>query len=146
MFNRRTTTIALVTLLALVLAGVSSASFVKWRDGHDEAKRLRPLKATIATFPVPASATVSLPDASAKSPLQVSKGWRAAGSIDAACAAWREPFKAWIGTQDQRELSGEMIPNQSCTFTGKKNTYTATLLVAVYGNEPPQATLSVTAQ
>lgn len=96
----------------------------------------------IASFPVPEASTVVLPLNVGKGPPSATQSWRTTGSLDEACATWRELFRTWVDPT-VNSTGGEVQPGVSCSFTGKKSGFDATLRVASYGSQSPEATLSV---
>lgn len=104
------------------------------------------LLATEATlFPVPVGAESAMPDELRDDPPSVVRSWRMPGqTLDGACTEFREAYRLWLGDRVTGEVGGEYAVGQSCRLTGAIGADETTLLVAVYGEDPPVATLTMT--
>ncbi len=139
--GRRSVKGALAVLAVLVVvAAVYGATRLSARRESAEPSALALAADTLV---VPAGWSQAFPDATTENPARLVKGWRGPGSVDAACTEWRESFRSWIGDVNTNSVTGEVVPGQSCTYAGPKQGLSATLIVAAYGTDDPQATLTL---
>src|SRR3712207_4177922 len=113
----------LVASIGAVLVAIAVIVGLSATGNDREDPTARALHEAADTFPVPPGATVAFPDTVTSDPHQVTKGWRSAGSLDAACAAWREAYRSWVGQQQIGSVTGEFEQGQSCSLTGDKDTF-----------------------
>lgn len=136
-----------VVAVPLLVVSIGLGAFVAqqtWQARNDE-QATAPLVDVAESFPVPPGSSIAFPRTVDSTPPTVVKGWKNEGAtIDEACSYWRDAFRSWMGSADPDSISGSVIPGQSCSLSGNKTNVSATLIVAVYGSEPPQATLTVT--
>jgi hypothetical protein len=139
-------TALIVGAVFVAVAGISallSALFIFDSDDEGSAELDR-LTRVANEFPVPVGAEVAFPDTTQSDPPTAVKGWRSPDqSLDKACAAWRDSFRDWVDTSDPDTIEGQVTEGQSCTLSGTRDGSQADLVIAVYGSEPPQATLAI---
>lgn len=140
--NRIVVTVVVLFLVAGLIVS-SAMSITSVRSERGDASAVQPLADAAQTFPVPANSRVAFPDASNPDLPEIVKGWSTTGTLDEACAAWRESYRVWLGVQQQAQVQGEVTPGVSCSFAAPRGGYQTSLVVAVYGSAEPQATLRV---
>jgi hypothetical protein len=134
---------ALAILSAVVVAVFIVGALVLFRHSDDGVSNDTNSPISIAdSFPVPAGAAVAFPDS--RKDGVVTKGWRAAGTLSEACAAWRDAYRNWIDRGQAGSITGDVEDGRRCTLSGPKSGHTADLSVTVYGDDAtPQVTLTV---
>lgn len=137
----------IVFAVPAVLIVVALIGFIV-KDAYDtnkQKKATQPLENIAAGFPAPVGSKIAFPKTIDPTPPTVVLGWKNEGaSIDDACSQWRDAFRAWVGTNSGEQAQGAVVPGQSCSMSTTKDDKKVSLVVAVYGSEPPQATLTVT--
>jgi hypothetical protein len=94
------------------------------------------------SFPVPADAKQAFPDNVTED--VATKGWTTTGTLEHACATWRNAYRGWVDQGQAGSITGEDQDGRRCTLSGPKAGHTADLSVTVYGTDAtPQVTLTV---
>jgi hypothetical protein len=136
---------ALAVFGSAVVVAVVIIAIIAGASGSATPQVIKSMKSTAQSFPVPSGAQVAFPDGVVKKPPTYTKGWRLTGALDATCTTWADAYRTWIGAQNVGQVTGDYNASQSCSYTGPKDGFKATLQVAVYGTDPqPQITLTIT--
>jgi hypothetical protein len=135
---------AIAAISAVVVGVFIVGALVLLRNagGDDASSDPNSSSSLASSFPVPAGATVAFPD-NVKNGI-ATKGWRAAGTLNEACATWREAYRNWIDRGQAGSITGDDEDGRRCTLSGPKAGHIANLSVTVYGTDTtPQVTLTV---
>lgn len=131
--------IALIVIAVIAVATIIGLYLVSPRQDAQGDLRKR-----AEQFPVPSGVTKAAPDSATSSPRSYTMHWRQAQALEQACATWSESLRAWKGgTNELGNISGEIVPGVSCTFSVEKDGFSYRLVGNAY--EGPSTTrVSVT--
>lgn len=129
-------------LILVVMVAFASVAISNKDDSKNEA--IEPLVTTAMSLGPPAGAVEQGSVTRASDPPTAVRVWVSDGSVDDACTKWRDTFRTWMGEANVGTVTGDVFPGQSCTFQGKKDGHAAQLIVAIYADNKPTASLNVT--
>jgi len=134
----------LIAFLCAIAAGalIVTVLIITRQSDDDSASDPNSSIAIANSFPVPEGASVAFPDSVTHE--VATKGWRATGTVNQACGAWRDAYRNWIEKGDAGSITGEDEDGRRCTLSGPKSGHIADLAITVYGQDTtPQVTLTV---
>lgn len=139
---KRTLFLIVFALILVVIVTVVSLAITK--DSDKRNKLVEPLVTTAMSIAAPVDARPQGDVSRSSDPPTAVRVWQSDGAIDDVCAKWREAYRVWIGPENVGAVTGDVFPGQSCTFEGRKDGHPTELIVAVYSDGKPTASLNVT--